>query len=139
MDDTGEHGIIAAPTDQGTGNWSYISFYVGTNTNIGTGRDNTIKIQSQGGGLAAMICDDLVLNEYDDWFLPSKDELNELYKNRTLIGGFAKENYWSSSEYSNNSAWSQDFSSGIQDCYYGNNLMNFNKSIFYRVRAIRTF
>ena len=59
----------------------------------------------------------------DGWRLPTKDELNILYKNQKSIGGFDKFNaYWSSDE--NNDpdtihgkqgiAWSQTFYSGIQ-------------------------
>jgi hypothetical protein len=48
-------------------------------------------------GVAARKCDDLALNGYDDWFLPSKDELNQMYLQRSVIGGFHK-CYWSSSE-----------------------------------------
>ena len=35
---------------------------------------------------------------YDDWFLPSKDELNEMYKNRATIGNLREDVYWTSSE-----------------------------------------
>ena len=43
------------------------------------------------------------------WRLPTKDELNMLYKNKEEIGGFANNFYWSSTEYDNSSAWFQFF------------------------------
>jgi hypothetical protein len=49
---------------------------------------------------------------YEDWHLPSKDELNKLYGNRAVIGGFGTGSYWSSSEIDVNNAWSQDFGTG---------------------------
>jgi hypothetical protein len=120
VDNTGQHGLIAAPNDQSIGiEWSYGSFIL-TNaigTAIGTGKANTSTIVTTigVGSYAAKICDDLVLNGYDDWFLPSKDELDTLYKQRNMVGGFAHSYYWSSSESSASSAWTQDFMSGIQD------------------------
>ena len=48
------------------------------------------------------------------WRLPTKDELNMLYENKEEIGGFANNFYWSSTEYGNYVAWSQNFSSGVQ-------------------------
>lgn len=57
------------------------------------------------------------------WFMPSKDELNLMYENRTVItaqGGDAFRTdadtaYWSSSEYSSYRAWLQEFSTGGQN------------------------
>ncbi len=51
----------------------------------------------------------------DGWRLPTKEELNEMYRNKDKIGAFTLDNYWSSTENSNFYAWSQDFSSGIQN------------------------
>jgi len=139
VDNSGEHGLIAAPSDQSTGiqwwNGSYISVGA-TGTAIGTGQNNTAAIvQAQGpGDYAAKLCDDLVLNGYSDWFLPSLYELNMLYQNRSLIGGFDTTNngvYWSSSENNGNTAWCQGFGSGDQSGY--------NKDGTYRVRAVRAF
>ena len=62
-------------------------------------------------GIAARVADDYSLNGYDDWFLPSKDELDELYLNRLVVGGFAGA-YWSSSEVDGNFAWRQSFFDG---------------------------
>lgn len=56
-------------------------------------------------------------NTGKDWCVPSKDELNILYENRTQIGNFSTTTsyyYWSSSEYSSNNAWSQRLSFGSQ-------------------------
>ena len=137
VDATGKHGLIAALNDQSTTGiqWGDYGTYIGaTGLIIGTGKSNTTNIvQFLGAGnYAAKLCDDLVLNGYSDWFLPSKDELNELYKNKELIGDFANAHYWSSSETNANYAWGQHFSTGY--------LYNFNsKHYTYRVRAVRTF
>jgi len=94
IDETGKHGLIAAPEDQSPGIQWYNGSYIETGATaiaIGTGKSNTEKIieEQSAGTYAAKLCDDLVLNGYSDWFLPSKDELNELYKNRAEIGGFS--------------------------------------------------
>ena len=68
---------------------------------------------------------------YNDWYLPSKDELNQLYLNKAAIGGFDSGNYyWSSTANSNSSSWTQ-LSNGSQ--------VTLHKSITYFVRAVRTF
>jgi hypothetical protein len=51
----------------------------------------------------------------DGWRLPTKEELNEMYRSKDKLGAFTLDNYWSSSENTNYYAWSQDFSSGIQN------------------------
>ena len=63
------------------------------------------------------------------WRLPTKDELNMLYKNKEEIGGFAYSTYWSSTEFDFFSAWYQFFFIGFQ-LYNG-------KSATYYVRAVR--
>jgi len=54
------------------------------------------------------------------WRLPSKEELNAMYVqlHDKGLGGFASDNYWSSSGYGNNLAWLQYFGSGYQYYYY---------------------
>ena len=86
-------------------------------TAIGTGNQNTIDIMTgcDDEGIAARLCGDLVLGGFSDWYLPSKDELNQLYINRVAIGGFANSYYSSSTEYNNSNAWRQRFSDGFQN------------------------
>jgi hypothetical protein len=74
---------------------------------IGCGRGNTIGIISTcpQAGIAARICGDLVLGGYSDWFLPSRDELYQMFLNRVAIGGFANDYYWSSSEHDDDDIW----------------------------------
>ena len=136
IDGTGQHGLIAAISDQSSGmQWGcYGNSIPGTSTEIGMGQDNTTAIVNgcSTAGIAARICDNLVLNGYNDWFLPSKDEMNQMYLHKTVIGGFASNlPYWSSSEYSANYAWNQLFSDGFQ-CYSP-------KGLLYSVRAVRAF
>ena len=133
------HGIIAAPTDYiSSAEWGCsINTIVGAlGTSIGTGNQNTIDIinSCSQSGIAARICYDLVLNGYNDWYLPSKDELNQLYLNSNAIGGFnGSYSYWSSSNDNINGiyAWSQVFFNGTQNISLGSDLK--------RVRAIRAF
>jgi len=54
-------------------------------------------------------------NSLSDWYLPSKDELNQLFLQKTTVGGFVVNFYWSSSEYIAASAWGQYFSNGGQN------------------------
>jgi len=131
-----QHGLIAAPVDQSTAiEWfNNINASTGaTLTGLGTGNENTnTNVASQGAGsYAAKLCYDLALGGYSDWYLPSKDELNELYLNRVAIGGFTNNFYWSSTETTSNTAWSQFFGTGIQ--------YDSHKYYPYYVRAVRTF
>ncbi len=154
VDETGEHGLVCTKSDLNGG--SGIRWYAGTNTYTMakgdgpySGELNTALIiasQSNGDGdtYAARICNELQITEggktYGDWYLPSKEELNLMYQNKTIIdatatanGGvaFATNYYWSSTEYNNGYAWRQYFSNGFQ--YFG------NKFVTFRVRAVRAF
>ncbi len=105
IDATGEHGLVAAPSDQSVGIRWFAS--VGTWTMAlgdgpGAGRSNSdiiISNQGYGDGLtyAARITHELSIIQngvtYSDWYLPSLGELNLMYQSRTLIGGFASLNY----------------------------------------------
>jgi len=85
VDKSGKHGLIAATDIEGYNIvWSKEDIKIGgTTEKVGSGRNNTERIVKKlGDGVyAAKLCDDLVLNDYDDWFLPSRDELCLLYKN----------------------------------------------------------
>ena len=98
-----QHGLIAATSDQASDEvaWSNITnTLAGTGTAIGTGQQNTIYIVNQAGCTsgAAYLCYHLEEGGYDDWYLPSKDELGKLYYSASTVGGFETAWYWSSSE-----------------------------------------
>ena len=103
-----------------------------TSTALGAGQANTLAIVNgctESG--AAYVCDTLVSGGYDDWFLPSRDELEKLYLSKDLIGGFASDRYWSSSESNEHDAWSHDF---------GNDSVKVNHKYHpYYVCAVRSF
>jgi len=141
--DNGQHGSIAATANQSTA----IRWYGGSNTNtraradgVGAGLKNTsIIIANQGSvdgnTFAATVCNEYSVTvggvTYGDWYLPSKYELNLLYLQKAVVGGFANNYYWSSFEASATNAWYQDFSTGNQD--------NSGKNYQWYVRAVRAF
>ena len=128
--DGGLHGLEAAPVDQSTGvPWGCSGIPIGG----GTGAQNTADILAlcTESPIAAEIAHTYSLNGYTDWFLPSKDELNLLYLQKLVVGGFANANYWSSTEDNNNLAWLQDFGYGTQ--------YSTSKHDAFRVRAVRAF
>ncbi len=122
LDSTGVHGLVAANNDQGASvAWGCEGVRVGTAATIGSGRGNTtaIVLKCNTGQNAALLCDALVLNGYSDWFLPSKDELNEMFLHRDVIGGFPATPgaYWNSTEFNSTGpewAWLQWFNTGEQ-------------------------
>lgn len=78
--------------------------------------------------MAKVTCDALG----DGWRLPTKDELNQLYINRAVIGSFNSNNcYWSSTKYLDNHAWWQNLRNGFQYTNCTDNML--------RVRPIRSF
>ena len=123
---------------------------IGTGTAIGTGKANTdVLVKAMGETTyprergadketyAAKACSDYSITVdgtvYDDWFLPSKDELNLMYENlyKKGLGSFASNYYWSSSEDSSYYAWRQSFGNGSQ--------YDYNRGSNYSVRPVRAF
>jgi|TARA_B110000240_G_scaffold83459_1_gene95082 hypothetical protein len=133
------HGLVAAFSDVATAEWGcYEQSIGGTSSAVGTGAANTTAIVSgcSESAIAAKICADLTLGGYTDWFLPSKDELNQMYINKTTleaVSGFTalSNYYWSSTEYDSLSAWAQVFYDGGQGLD-GKHYTGF-------VRAVRAF
>ncbi len=102
LDDTSQHGLIAYTADIGRGEWG--CFYndgsdpdfepptepIAQNNGIGFGFQNTMAILNfcNDNDIAARLAFNLNSNGFDDWYLPSIDELALVYEHRVLIGGF---------------------------------------------------
>ena len=107
-----------------------------TGTEIGDGAGNTTKILAKYPAAiypnnAAAVAHEYRGGGFKDWFLPSKDELKQLYISKSIVGGYADFIYWSSSEMSPSVAWYHIFINGLQ----GDSI----KSYFKRVRPVRAF
>jgi hypothetical protein len=135
-----QHGFMAATSDQSTGIRWFNGVFTptgATGTAIGTGLANTNAIIASQGATATSYAAGLARaytgGGYTDWYLPSIDELNKLSLNKTDIGGFTIERYWSSTEGGIFlTAWAQRFDLPTNQFNYDNNLMAY-------VRAIRAF
>jgi hypothetical protein len=135
LDGTGG-GLVVAATDQSSGcKWGCVGTAIsGTSAMFGSGKANTTAITTvcTEAGIAAKVCSNLVLNGYDDWYLPSKEELNTIYTalHKNGKGSFGNTYYWTSTEFNASNAWYQNFNDGDQSTASksGNTI---------RVRAIR--
>ena len=129
-----QHGIIAAVSDlPGEVAWGCNDKFLAGRSSIGAGSQNTIDIASgcSVAGNAATLCSNLSQGGYDDWYLPSKDELNKLFLQMKVIGGFREVCYWSSTETGKYNACTQIFDNGFQTAN--------DKSTTFSVRPIRSF
>lgn len=140
VDDSGQHGLVAATTDANspfTTLWQNGSstFHIKIrNDGIKSGRNNTDVIIANLGNIttyAARYCADYLGGGYGDWYLPSKYELNLLYLQRALVGGFVSGYYWSSTELDGQNAWGQSFDDGTQ--------LSIGKGGQWSARAVRRF
>ena len=153
IDETGQHGLVCSKTDQISGifwhdmvshtdnqeeNDKITNLENETSTNI---RD---KKSGQPENLATQVCFEYSVNEegvlYKDWYLPSKEEVCNIYKNRDVIersaiknGGslFTPNNELSPTEFCNSPSWDQVFNYGYQNYEY--------KKSKFNVRAVRAF
>lgn len=147
LDASLEHGLVSAVSDQSfEAVWGCPPRVINgaDGLAVGTGAQNTLDIvngcSSTISGFAAELCDQLEMNGFSDWYLPSKDELNELYINREQVNetslannGSALEGteYWSSSLQNSNTVWIQNFNAGNQS--------GTSEDAKNNVRAIRSF
>lgn len=147
------HGLIAAPADVEAAQWGgRCGGSVATSTDLGAGDDNTENIvayhealddyagnptqchRDNDGSVAAANAADASFGDFDDWHLPSRDELRLIYRNLHAhgLGDFATTQYWSSSlgirgglgyniQFEDGSAWTT------------------SRDVTYRVRPVRAF
>jgi prepilin-type N-terminal cleavage/methylation domain-containing protein len=129
------HGLIAATSDQSTGvAWGCSGTSITTATAIGEGNTNTVNIMAgcATAGIAARLCGDLSSGGYDDWYLPSRYDVGQLYISRVAIGLVTNADYVSSSQSNASSAYYLYGITGITwDTY--------PKANSKRVRCVRTF
>ena len=125
--------LEAATSDLANSNWcsNTATLLNVTATGIGSGMSNTTTADVTCSSGAIQAAADYTNNGKIDWHLPSKDELNELYTNKTTVGGFSSAYYWSSSELGANYAWTQSFYDGFQS--------NLTKNSTLFVRPVRAF
>ncbi|WP_320128427.1 DUF1566 domain-containing protein [uncultured Sphaerochaeta sp.] len=81
---------------------------------------------------AIQLCSNATYDGYVDWMLPSKENLQAIYEQKSVSTGFASSWYWSSDEdATGNKAWQLNFGTGLS-LYY-------TKSGYNHVRAVRVF
>jgi hypothetical protein len=139
VDNSGEHGLIAAKEDIGTGTWGCFGSGISgaDGTAVGDGEQNTIDIlNSCPSSEAAQLAINYSTEGYDDWFLPSKDELGKLFNYHTRIGGFNTTGntgtiYWASTESDDGFSWALNFKTAT--------IITANKLSPLTVRPIRYF
>lgn len=149
LDETGKSGLIALQQDIGEAEWGCTGNEepIAQNEEIGFGEENTLAIVDYCNDehFAAKLCYDLDINGYNDWFLPSIDEMALIYEHRELIGNFSEENgtvYSSSSEgWPNTNGWYlrvfvYDFSNPP---IFDNRKIFSSKVSSHKIRPIRSF
>jgi hypothetical protein len=128
------HGFIAAPSSLSSNYiWGCYNTLIGaTDTNLCSGALNTSRIilGCSTSGIAAQVCDAYSNDGFTDWYLPPITVLRKMLENKTTIGGFFNNYYWSSSEVG-------DFYA--QPLNFGTTTISIDKRNNLRVRPVRSF
>ena len=131
-----QHGIIITEDDYGPFGWGCDTILIGTSAAIGSGQANTtaiVNVNCAAANTCARVCNDLILNGYSDWYLPSLDELLRLSENKAAIGSASFNGYYyCSTELANNAAKIVNANSPL-----GN--MAALKNLLYKFRPVRSF
>ena len=131
--------------------WSCRMIVTGsTDTHIGAGLENTKKIKEKNCPLydpdakewmisAAELCLLYKGGGFNDWFLPSKDELHEAYMNlsHNALVHFNEMEYWTSSEKDGEFAWIEHFKGPSEYEMFGQSY--YRKFYKESVRDVRVF
>jgi cytoskeletal protein CcmA (bactofilin family) len=135
-----QHGLIVSTVDQSTSSGWYNGSFVSTgatSTSIGSGLTNSnaiISTQGSGSTYAAAIARAYNGGGYTDWYLPSRDEINKVFSNKSSWGGVPNyRSYWTSTQ--NSAVGSQAYALFTND----NSLFLYNTNNLIYVRAIRSF
>jgi hypothetical protein len=142
LDETGEHGLVAAYEDL-SGTYEFgcygVPIWNGGQV-VGTGYSNSLGVVDycSQSPIAATEALNYETGDYNDWYLPSIDELVEMYITIAQggpegnIGGFENNFYWSSSGQDNYTCWGGTFTESIVTVSVSRNGSN-------KVRPIRSF
>lgn len=136
IDQTGKHGLISSEFDLPNTQWGCNSTALdgADATIVGAGLQNTLDIVTNCNEItAASLCNDLDTLGYNDWYLPSIEELKGL---QSTLGSIGQANltsgyYWSSTENNAETSWLVLFANGSP--------VTISKFGQYSVRAIRSF
>jgi hypothetical protein len=110
----------------------------GNSSAIGAGSSNTDQIMAECANKnAAYTATNLVEGGRSDWYLPSKNELNKLYLNKTVLGIDDANYLWSSTVDGIDNAWAQSINTGTQVSVPRGDASTSGNAIL--VRAIRSF
>lgn len=135
LDETGQHGLIAAPSDLNKRyRWGCGHENVGAKS-LNDGLINTNKIiERSEGKTAARKCSELVIDNFHDWYLPALAELKLIYDNKMKIEGLTTNDYWSSSEYEKGHKDSMAIHFGRDGKPF-----HYHRHTHFNVRAVRKF
>lgn len=136
------HGIIVAEKDlHGLRSFGLIGVNLTgiTSSDIGYGKSNTEAIIEAypDSASAAKFCSEVKINYYDDWYLPSINELNLIFEKRQSLGTFSADytsHYWASTAYddaNSSGAFSRFFSTSA--------ICIKNRNELFHIRPVRYF
>jgi hypothetical protein len=137
--------LVAAPTDSPEPLvWSELRKVIPTPDAIGTGQANTNAILAAKTAdtelYAAKYADQLTAGGYSDWYLPSVDELEQIYLQRDKISGLDEDGtYWSSSAIDGgypNAGYTRQYV--FKQSTLIKKTTDMNQQTAYQVRAVRT-